>query len=94
MANSVGFVVTRENHMARIGWRASMVKRKANSVGFVATRENQVARIGWRASMVKRKGLYALPRSSRLLMNASILMSVGQRKPRGGEQISGRKIAL
>jgi hypothetical protein len=65
----------------------------ANSVAFVVMWENHVARVGWRTSMVKRKGLYALPRSSRLLMEASIPMSVGQWKPRGGEQISGRKIA-
>jgi hypothetical protein len=65
----------------------------ANSVGFVETLENQVARRGWRVSIVKRKGLYALPSNSRLLTNSSSLMSIGQRKPRGGEQISGGKIA-
>jgi hypothetical protein len=43
--------------------------------------------------MVNRKGLYALPSNLRLLTNASSPMSVGQRKPRGGGQILGRKIA-
>jgi hypothetical protein len=60
----------------------------ANSVGFVETLENQVARRGWRASIVKRKGLYCLPRNSRLLTNVSSPMSVGQQKPREGENIS------
>jgi hypothetical protein len=65
----------------------------ANSVGFVETLENQVARRGWRASIVKMKGLYTLSSHLRLLTYSSSPMSLGQRKPRGGEHILGKKIA-
>jgi hypothetical protein len=55
--------------------------------------ENHTVKAGVSASMHSRNGLYALPKVVMLSTKSAKLMFIGQARPRGGENLSGRRKA-